>query len=40
MFVFMLLISLVAVASIVGTVVAVGKDGHGRIPERKFVRSF
>ena len=40
MFVFMILISLVAVASIVGTVVVVGTDGYGRIPERKFVRSF
>lgn len=40
MFVFMLLISLVAAGSIVGTVVTVGKDGYGRVPERKFVRSF
>ena len=40
MFVFMLLISLVAVGSIVGTVVAVSKDGYGRIPQRTFVRSF
>jgi hypothetical protein len=39
-FVFMLLISLVAVGSIVGTVVTVGKDGYGRIPERNLVRSF
>jgi hypothetical protein len=39
-FVFMILISLVAAGSIVGTVVAVGKDGYGRVPERKFVRSF
>ncbi|MGY4858401.1 hypothetical protein [Cryobacterium sp. AP23] len=40
MFVFMLLISLVAAGSIAGTVIAVGKDGYGRVPERKFVRSF
>lgn len=40
MFVFMILISIVAAGSIVGTVVAVNKDGYGRIPERKFVRSF
>ena len=39
-FVFMLLISLVAVGAVVGTVVAVNKDGYGRVPMRKFVRSF
>ena len=39
-FVFMILISLVAAGSIVGTVVAVNKDGYGRVPERKLVRSF
>jgi hypothetical protein len=39
-FVFLLSISLVAAGAIVGTVVTVGKDGYGRIPERKFVRSF
>jgi hypothetical protein len=39
-FVFLLLISLVAAGSIVGTVVTVSKDGYGRIPERKLVRSF
>lgn len=40
MFVFMILISLVAAGAIVGTVVSVNKDGYGRVPERKFVRSF
>lgn len=40
MFVFMILISLVAAGSVVGTVVAVNKDGYGRVAERKFVRSF
>ena len=39
-FVFMILISLVAAGSVIGTVVAVNKDGYGRVPERKFVRSF
>jgi hypothetical protein len=39
-FVFMLLISLVAIGSIAGTLVTVGKVGYGRIPERTFVRSF
>jgi len=38
--VFMLLISLVAVASVAGTVVLVNKDGYGRVAENKFVRSF
>ncbi|WP_255576672.1 hypothetical protein [Cryobacterium inferilacus] len=40
MFVFLLILSLVAVASIVGTVVSVSTDGYSRVPERKFVRSF
>lgn len=40
MFVFLLLISLVAVGSIVGTVVLVNKDGYGRVAENKLVRSF
>jgi len=39
-FVFLLILSLVAVASIVGTVVSVSTDGYSRVPERKFVRSF
>jgi hypothetical protein len=39
-FVFMILISLVAVGAIVGTVVTAATDGYGRIPEKKFVRSF
>jgi hypothetical protein len=39
-FVFMILISLVAVGSVVGTVIAVTKDGYGRVPVREFVRSF
>jgi hypothetical protein len=39
-FVFLLILSVVAVASIVGTVVSVNTDGYGRVPERNLVRSF
>ena len=40
MLVFLILISLIATGAVVGTVVAVNKDGYGRVPERKLVRSF
>lgn len=40
MFVFMLLLALASAGALVATVVTAAKDGYGRIPERKFVRSF
>jgi hypothetical protein len=39
-FVFLILLSVIAAGAIAGTVVAVNKDGYGRVQEKKFVRSF
>ena len=40
MFVFMILISVISAGAIAATAVAVTNDGYGRVPTRKFVRSF
>lgn len=40
MFVFMILIAIISLGAVTATVVAVSNDGYGRIPEKKFVRSF
>ncbi|WP_282433101.1 hypothetical protein [Cryobacterium arcticum] len=40
MFVFFILISLIAVGAVVATIVTAHRDGYSRTPEAKFVRSF